>query len=67
MNITELISHLEHIRGHEGDLKCVVNVPNDYWGSTQEEITQYTILVTNVQPEGPKSGQSERCVIFSHY
>lgn len=67
MKISNLIEHLEKVKEIEGDIPCVINVSHDYWGNIQYPIDEYLMLVADAQPEGPKSGKSERCVIFSHY
>lgn len=67
MKISKLIEYLEKVKEKEGDIPCVVNVPHEYWGATQQPIDEYLIFVAMAQPEGPKSGKNERCVVFSHY
>jgi len=68
MKISELIAKLEEIKSKEGDLAVCVSEPHEYWGSVQSHITfDYNMCVTNhAQPDGPKSGKSEKAVVFGN-
>jgi len=65
MLISDLILKLEKLKEEHGDIPCVHSEGDDYWGSVESHLTEgYNISVGNAQPEGPKSGKSELCVIF---
>lgn len=67
MKISELISKLEEIKKTEGDLNVCLSADHEYWGSVESHLTEHNIRVTDhAQPEGPKSGKSERAVIFEN-
>lgn len=66
MKISELISKLEEIKNLEGDLNVCFSESHEYWGSVHSHITEYNMRVSdNVQPDGPKSGKSEKAVLFN--
>ena len=65
MKISELIKNLEELKNIEGDISVCASTPHDYWGQIDSHIYGYDIIVRdNVQPDGPKSGKSERAVVF---
>lgn len=67
MKISELIAKLEEIKNKEGDLTVCVSEPHEYWGSVQSHITEYNMYISeSAQPDGPKSGISEKAVIFDN-
>ena len=67
MKISELIAKLEEIKNKEGDLNVCVSEPHDYWGSVQSHLTEYNMNVSeHAQPDGPKSGISEKAVVFGY-
>lgn len=67
MKISELIIKLEAIKIAEGDLNVCVSESHEYWGSIHRHIHDYDIIVKeHVQPEGPKSGKSEKAIIFEY-
>lgn len=67
MKISELITKLEEIKDKEGDLNVCVSESHEYWGSVETHLTEHNISVaTHAQPEGPKSGKSEKAVVFSY-
>lgn len=65
--ISELISKLAEIKEEEGDLNCVFSIDHEYWGSIERYLSDDNVDVGNGQPEGPKSGLSEKCVLFKSY
>ena len=67
MKISELIAKLEEIRSKEGDLNVCVSEAHEYWGSVQSHLSEYNMAVSeHAQPDGPKSGKSEKAVVFSY-
>lgn len=67
MKISELIKKLEEIKTKDGDLNIVVSEAHEYWGSVQSHLTEYNMTVSeHAQPDGPKSGKSEKAVVFSY-
>jgi len=68
MRITELIERLEQIKDEEGDLIVCTSEPHEYWGTLHQELDKYNVCVNpNAQPKGPKSGETERAVVFTTY
>lgn len=65
MKISELILELEKIQKEHGDLPVVISEPNEYWGSVETHLTRHEIAVEHAKPGGPKSGKSEKAVVFS--
>ena len=65
--ISELISKLQDIMNEEGDLNCAFSIDHEYWGSVENYLSDYNIKVGLAQPEGPKSGKTEKCLIFESY
>ena len=67
MKISELIVKLEEIKSKEGDLNVCVSESHEYWGSVQSRLTEYNMTVSeHAQPDGPKSGISEKAVVFGY-
>lgn len=64
MTITELIKFLQKVETERGDLECVLQEPNEYWGTVETPIEESNIKIELAQPDGPKSGKSEYCVVF---
>lgn len=65
MKITELITKLEEIKNNEGDLNVCISESHEYWGSVQTHLTEYNVSISqHAQPDGPKSGKSERAVVI---
>ncbi len=65
--ISQLILHLEKLRAEHGDINCVISEADDYWGSVQSHIENHNVVVSeHAQPDGPKSGKSEKAVVFSY-
>lgn len=68
MKISELIIHLQELKDKHGDVVCVTSEPHEYWGSIESEITKNNISYSeHTQPAGPKSGKSEKGLIFNKY
>ena len=66
MKITELIKKLEEIKSEHGDLNVCVSESHEYWGSIASYLTDYNMCIEHAQPNGPKSGKSEKAVVFSY-
>jgi len=67
MKISELIAKLEEIKNKDGDLNVCVSESHEYWGSVQSHLTEYNMNVSeHAQPGGPKSGKSEKAVVFEY-
>ena len=67
MKISELIEKLEEIKNKEGDLNVCVSESHEHWGSVQSHITENNLnVLQHAQPDGPKSGKSERAVVFNY-
>ena len=66
MIISEVIAHLENIKSIEGDITVCVSEGHEYWGSVQSHLIEgYNLAVAGqAQPDGPKSGKSEKAVVF---
>ena len=66
MKISELITKLSDIQKQHGDIICVVCKDHEYWGTVDNELTNDNFYVKEgCQPEGPKSGLSEKGVVFN--
>jgi len=66
MLISNLILKLQKLQEENGDIPCVHSEEHDYWGSVETHLSDYNLSVGNAQPDGPKSGVSEKCVIFGN-
>ena len=67
MKISDFIEKLEQIKKTEGDLNMCVSESHEYWGSVETHINERNITVSeHAQPDGPKSGKSEKCVVISY-
>lgn len=65
MKISELIVKLEEIKNKDGNLNVCISESHEYWGSVESYLTDYNINVSKrAQPDGPKSGKSEKAVIL---
>ena len=65
MSIDEVIKELELIKKENGNLSCVTSEKHEYWGSVETKLSKgFNFTVRQAQPEGPKSGKSEYCVVF---
>lgn len=67
MKISELIIKLEEIKNKEGDLNICVSESHEYWGTIESHFTEYNLNISeHAQPDGPKSGKSEKAVVFEY-
>jgi len=65
MYISEVIAKLSDIQKQHGDLICVVRADHEYWGCVDSVFDESSLYVKeNCQPDGPKSGKSEKGVVF---
>ena len=66
MKISELQLLLENFKKEHGDITVCHSEPHEYWGSFQSHLTEgYNINFSeHGQPDGPKSGKSEKCIII---
>ena len=66
MKISELIKYLEETKEKEGDLEVCCSESHEYWGSLEIKLEKYNCQVSPfAQPDGPKSGKSEKAVILN--
>lgn len=66
MNIDDVIAKLQELKEQNGNIKVCTASVNEYWGTVYNEVDEYLLSVhEHAQPEGPKSGLSEKCVVFS--
>lgn len=66
MNISELIKNLQELKSVHGDIPCCIGEAHEYWGRTEFEISEYNLVVSqHAQPKGPKSGLSEKALVFT--
>lgn len=67
MKISEVIIHLEKLKEKHGDINVCISEFDDYWGTIYSNANeQHIVLDEHAQPGGPKSGKSERAIVFSH-
>ncbi len=66
MKISDVIAHLESIKKEHGDITCCTSEEHEYWGSIESHLVYgYNLgIKEHAQPDGPKSGKSEKCVVF---
>lgn len=66
--ISDLIARLEKLKVEHGDINVVTSTPDNHWGSIYNYITEDSIEIhMQAQPQGPKSGKSEKAVVISRY
>lgn len=64
--ISDIIKRLEELKKEHGDINCVVSENHDYWGSFETYIDNHNLSFSDhTQPQGPKSGVSEKAIVFS--
>ena len=67
MKISDLIEALKDIQEEYGDITVCVSEGHDYWGDIQRHLDECDVRVSDhAQPEGPKSGVSEKAVVFEY-
>lgn len=67
MRISRLIEKLEEIKAKEGDLNVCSSTNDHYWGRIDRLLSESDELVKeHAQPHGPKSGKSEKAVVFEY-
>ena len=68
MIISELIYYLETVKKEHGDITVCTAKDHEYWGRVYNHIdTKYNIRIDSfAQPEGPKSGVSEKALVFNY-
>ena len=62
MKLSQLIEELEKLKEQHGDLNVCTSHEHEYWGNVDSHLTY--VSVRNAQPEGPKSGKIEMCVVI---
>jgi hypothetical protein len=63
--IDDVIRKLEELKKQHGNIRVCTAQPHEYWGTTYNLVDDYLLAVhENAQPNGPKSGKSEKCVVF---
>lgn len=67
MKLSLLIKKLQAIKKKEGDLNVCVSDSAEYWGHVHRYVREDDVKVSeHVQPDGPKSGKSERAILFEY-
>ena len=67
MRISELIERLDALKKEHGDINVCVGESHEYWGRVETYITEHNITVEeHAQPQGVKSGKSEKAVLFCY-
>ena len=67
MKISQFIKKLQEVQDMEGDLNVVLSEGHEYWGSVQRYAREDDVKATDhAQPDGPKSGKSERAVVLEY-
>lgn len=65
--ISDVIAYLEKLKAEHGDINVVVEQDVEYWGGVHNYVTESNMNVSeHAQPEGPKSGKSEKAVVISY-
>lgn len=67
--ISDIIALLQKLQKEHGDINVAISEKNvEYWGTTYNYATQDNVVVEqHAQPQGPKSGLSEKAVVFNPY
>lgn len=67
MKLSQFIKKLQEVQDMEGDLNIVLSESHEYWGSIQRYAREDDVKVTDhALPGGPKSGKSERAIVFEY-
>jgi len=66
MHIDDLIKRLEDIKEEHGNIIVCVSEKDSYWGTENVFLENiFNLSVEHLaQPKGPKSGESEKAVVF---
>lgn len=65
MLASELIAYLQEVIKAEGDIRVCISQTHEYWGSTEDLLNRSSCQVSPwAQPDGPKSGKSEKAIIL---
>lgn len=65
--ISDIIAHLEKLKAEHGDINVCNATEEEYWGEIHNYATPDNIRINqHAQPQGPKSGESEKAVVFSY-
>lgn len=65
--ISDIIALLEKLKAEHGDINVCTATDAEYWGEVHNYATESNIQVKeHAQPQGPKSGKSEKAVVFSY-
>lgn len=68
ITISELISHLNHLKEKHGDLQVCFRESDEYWGSIDSSLIKDNIFFDiNANPNGPKKASSEAIIISTNY
>jgi hypothetical protein len=65
--ISDIIALLEKLKAEHGDINVCTSTEWEYWGDVENYATENNVQVKqHAQPQGPKSGKSEKAVVFSY-
>lgn len=65
--ISDIIAHLEKLKAEHGDINVCISTDVEYWGEVYNFASESNITIhEHAQPHGPKSGKTERAVVFSY-
>ena len=65
--ISDIIALLEKLKAEHGDINVCNATEWEYWGDVENYATENNVQVKqHAQPQGPKSGKSEKAVVFSY-
>lgn len=68
MKISQLRKFLEEIEAKEGDLNVCISEADEHWGTVDSLLDARNVFIKDhAQPEGPKSGVSERALILTSW
>ena len=64
MNIDEVILKLEEYKKQHGNIKVRVAGSIEYWGTTYNEVGEYTLRVDEKTALNPKKFEETKAVVF---
>jgi hypothetical protein len=65
--ISDIIALLEKLKAEHGDINVCTSTEWEYWGQVENYATESNIEINeHAQPQGPKSGKSEKAVVFRY-